>query len=205
MPPLLMKGETIGGVTYPLPQDLTQASDADLEVMRQQLGRTMRGVVGIAARCVCGRPTVVRTAPRLPDGTPFPTTYYLTHPKASAVASRLEHEGLMREMAALLAQDAGLREAYLQAHVSYIADRQEAGRMAGLEDVPEIAGVSAGGMPTRVKCLHALMGHALARPGVNPLGEQALAKAKSLWSPQVCACVIDPQPAEPRQTETRQA
>ena len=46
----------------------TDATEEDLEVLRCQLGRVPRGVVGIAARCVCGRPTVVATAPRLPDG-----------------------------------------------------------------------------------------------------------------------------------------
>jgi len=53
--------------------------------------------------------------------------------------------------------------------------------------VPEIAGISAGGMPTRVKCLHALAGHALAAgPGVNPIGDRAL--ELSSWSPDRCAC-----------------
>jgi hypothetical protein len=58
----------------------------------------------------------------------------------------------------------------LSAHEAYLADRAELG------EVDEIAGISAGGMPTRVKCLHVLIGHSLAKgPGVNPLGDQALA------------------------------
>ena len=53
--------------------------------------------------------------------------------------------------------------------------------------VEEIDGISAGGMPTRVKCLHALAGHALAAgPGVNPIGDRAL--AISTWSPERCVC-----------------
>ena len=56
--------------------------------------------------------------------------------------------------------------------------------------VPEIAGISAGGMPVRVKCLHALVGHALAAgPGVNPVGDLALERAD--WSPTVCECIVD--------------
>ena len=134
----------------------TDATEEDLEVLRSQLGRIPRGVVGIAARCVCGRPTVVATAPRLPDGTPFPTTYYLTHPAAVKGASTLEAEHVMEILNAQLAEDEELRAAYARAHQAYIDARLSLG------DVPEISGVSAGGMPTRVKCLHALVGHSLA-------------------------------------------
>ena len=148
----------------------TDATEEDLEVLRSQLGRIPRGVVGIAARCVCGRPTVVATAPRLPDGTPFPTTYYLTHPAAVKGASTLEAEHVMETLNAQLAEDEELRAAYARAHQAYIDARLSLG------DVPEISGVSAGGMPTRVKCLHALVGHAQAAgPGVHPLGDRARA------------------------------
>jgi hypothetical protein len=153
---------------------------ADLAVVETQLGRVPRGVVRIAARCVCGNPTVVATAPRLPDGTPFPTFYYLTHPAATVAMSHLEATQVMPELAALL-EDDDVAAAYLRAHEAYIADREQFG------DVPEIAGISAGGMPTRVKCLHALAGHALAAgPGVNPIGDAAL--ARSTWSPARCEC-----------------
>jgi len=160
---------------------LTPATDADLEVMREQLGRPMRGVVGIAARCVCGNPTVVSTEPRLPDGTPFPTFYYLTHPGATAAMSALEATHVMRDLSDLLAEDAEVAEAYRRAHESYLADR------AAYGEVEEIAGISAGGMPTRVKCLHAVAAHALAAgPGVNPIGDLAL--ERSTWSPERCTC-----------------
>ena len=76
----------------------------DLEVIAEQLGRPARGVVGVAARCVCGRPQVVRTAPRLEDGTPFPTTFYLTSPGAVKAVGTLEAEGVMRQMTERLAK-----------------------------------------------------------------------------------------------------
>ena len=156
-------------------------SDADLAVLREQLGRPARGVVGIAARCVCGNPTVVATSPRLPDGTPFPTFYYLTHPAATSAMSMLEADHVMRELSDLLAEDEEVREAYRRAHEAYLRDR------ASFGTVEEIDGISAGGMPTRVKCLHALAGHALAAgPGVNPIGDRAL--AMSSWSPERCVC-----------------
>ncbi len=156
-------------------------SDADLAVLREQLGRPARGVVGIAARCVCGNPTVAATLPRLPDGTPFPTFYYLSHPGATAAMSALEADHVMRELSDALADDEDVAAAYTAAHEAYLRDRAHFG------DVPEIEGISAGGMPTRVKCLHALAAHALAAgPGVNPIGDRAL--AMSTWSPERCVC-----------------
>ena len=162
-------------------------SERDVRVVSAQLGRPARDVVGIAARCVCGNPTVVSTAPRLADGTPFPTLYYLCHPAATAAISHLEAEHVMAELQDDLAEDEALRDAYAAAHASYLADRES------ILVVPELAGVSAGGMPVRVKCLHALAGHALAAgPGVNPIGDIALARAS--WSPDVCECA-DPDAA----------
>lgn len=149
---------------------------ADIEAVSAQLNREARGVVGIAARTSAGEPTVVATAPRLPDGSPFPTFYYLSHPEAVAAASRLEAVGVMNEFNDMLAEDEELRAQYQRAHEAYIADRDSVG------EVPELAGISAGGMPTRVKCLHALMGHALAAgPGVNPIGDLALERCG--WTP----------------------
>ena len=152
----------------------------DVRTVSLQLGRPARDVVGISARCVCGAPTVVSTKPRLSDGTPFPTFYYLTHPAATAAVSTLEANSVMPELAELLADDE-IHGAYREAHMSYIADRE------GFDVVEEITGISAGGMPGRVKCLHALVGHSLAAgPGVNPIGDVAL--ERSGWSPNVCQC-----------------
>lgn len=155
-------------------------TEADIAAVSAQLGRPARNVIGIAARCICGAPTVVSTQPRLADGTPFPTLYYLCNPAATAAISVLEANGVMPVLAAELADD-DTAALYLRAHEAYIADRDS------IEVVAELAGISAGGMPTRVKCLHALAGHALAAgPGVNPIGDRALALAS--WSPTVCQC-----------------
>ena len=163
---------------------LTPATERDLEIMELQLGRPMRDVVGIAARCTCGAPTVVSTKPRLADGTPFPTFYYLTHPAATAHISTLEANGFMAVEQAKLSEDDELRTRYESAHRAYIADRDVYGKVA------EIDGISAGGMPTRVKCLHALAGHSLAAgPGVNPIGDAALEACG--WTPTVCECSVD--------------
>ncbi len=166
---------------------LTPATEQDLQVVSIQLGRQARDIVAIAARCSCGKPTVVQTLPRLGDGTPFPTTYYLTHPGATAALSRLEAAGLMAELQDRLAVDQALADAYQAAHQHYLADREKLEATTG--KVAEIEGISAGGMPTRVKCLHALAAHSLAvGPGVNPIGDIALELCS--WSPSKCVCSV---------------
>lgn len=160
---------------------LTNVTPQDIESVSKQLGRPARDIVAIAARCVCGNPVVVQTKPRLEDGTPFPTVYYLTLPAATSAVSTLEATGLMIELQNRLGEDDDLAQSYKIAHQSYLEDR------AKLGDVEEIAGISAGGMPTRVKCLHSLVAHSLAKgPGVNVIGDLALEVCS--WSPNRCVC-----------------
>jgi len=142
-------------------------------------------VTAIAHYCPCGLPDVVQTQPRLPDGTPFPTLYYLTCPRATAAISRLEAAGVMREMQARLAAEPALQAAYGAAHADYLRRRDEAATAAGQQPLP--AGTqSAGGMPGRVKCLHALAAHELAVPGTNPVGAEAVREAGSWWEAGRC-------------------
>jgi hypothetical protein len=165
---------------------MAKTEDADRAVIAAQLGRPPRGIHAIGHRCPCGNPDVVTTQPRLPNGTPFPTTYYLTCPRVSSRIGTLEASGLMREMQDRLGTDAELAAAYRRAHESYLSDRAAVGADAGL-DVPEIEGISAGGMPDRVKCLHVLAAHALAAgPGVNPLGDEVLELLGEWWAPGAC-------------------
>jgi hypothetical protein len=153
----------------------------DVAVVAEQLGRPPRAIRAVAHRCPCGLPDVVETSPRLPDGTPFPTLYYLTCPKAAAAIGRLEASGLMREMTERLTHDAELAGRYRAAHESYVARRE------GIEHVDEIAGISAGGMPNRVKCLHVLVAHSLAcGVGANPLGDEALSRLPEWWAGGPC-------------------
>jgi hypothetical protein len=158
--------------------------ERDVAVVAAQLGRPPRSIHAIAHRCPCGNPDVVATEPRLADGTPFPTTFYLTCPRAASLIGTLEASGLMREMTERLATDDELAKAYRSAHEGYIGAR------AAIGEVPEIAGVSAGGMPDRVKCLHVLAGQALAQGrGVNPLGDEVLDQLGDWWSSGPCVVV----------------
>lgn len=160
---------------------LSDASKSDIESVSKQLGRPARDIVAIAARCVCGNPIVVQTKPRLEDGTPFPTVYYLTLPAATAAISTLEATGLMAELQQRLQEEPELAKQYVLAHQSYLADRNLLG------EVEEIADISAGGMPLRVKCLHALAAHSLAKGvGINPIGDIALERCS--WKQNRCQC-----------------
>jgi len=159
-----------------------KASQADLDAIERQLGRTPRDVHAVAHRCPCGKPDVVETPPRLADGTPFPTFYYATCPRLTGAISTLESSGMMAQMQDRLATDHELAGAYHAAHDDYLAARAALGM-----DVPEVEGVTAGGMPDRVKCLHSLVAHALgAGAGVNPLGDEALAALGDWWLTSSC-------------------
>jgi hypothetical protein len=155
--------------------------DRDIEVVAEQLGRRPRGTRAVAHRCPCGNPDVVETSPRLDDGTPFPTLFYLTCPYATAACSRLESAGVMRDMQERLSTDPTLAQHYQQAHEDYLARRE------AIEHVEEIAKFSAGGMPDRVKCLHVHLGHALAAgPGVNPFGDEVREAVEPWWTSGPC-------------------
>lgn len=158
----------------------TGISDADRAAVAAQLGRPPRAVREVACRCPCGLPAVVQTSPRLEDGTPFPTLYYLTCSRLASRLGGLEAQGRMREMTERLATEPELAAAYRRAHEAYLAERD------AIE--PLGTSVSAGGMPERVKCLHVHAAHALAcGRGVNPIGDEALDEVGPWWAAGPCA------------------
>lgn len=161
---------------------MRQPTADDLTCIGNQLGRRPRDVHAIAYRCPCGNPAVVETPPRLSDGTPFPTFFYATCPRLTGAISTLESSGLMMDMNRRLVVDSVLAGEYAAAHDDYLAARAALGIV-----VDEIEDISAGGMPDRVKCLHSLVAHSLAAgPGINPLGDEALALLPKWWLDQPC-------------------
>lgn len=155
-------------------------SDVDRAAVAEQLGRPPRAIRAVAHRCPSGHPAVIQTSPRLEDGTPFPTLYYLTCPRLTSLTSRLEASGLMKEMTDRLADDEELAAVYLAAHTSYLAERDAIDPLG--------TDVSAGGMPGRVKCLHVHVAHALAvGPGVNPFGDEAVELLRADWPSGACS------------------
>lgn len=164
------------------------ATENDIAIVTRQLGRFPRGMVAVGARCVCGRPLAVVTRAQLPDGTPFPTTCYLTSPEAVKAASHVEADGSMQHYTDLVQHDETIHERYERAHQLYLAFRHElAVRLGDSEE--HIAGTSAGGMPVRVKCLHALLAQTLVMgEGANPIGDIVMERISEDFDPRVCRC-----------------
>lgn len=174
---------------------MSERDPRDVRAVGLQLGRTPRAMTAVAHRCPCGLPDVVETQPRLEDGTPFPTLYYLTCPRLASAIGTLEADGLMKEQTARLAEDPELRARYEAAAEDYVSRRD---RHEVLENVP-----AQGGMPVRVKCLHVLVAHSLAvGEGVNPFGDEALEKLPEWWAKGPCVDPDDPQ-AQPGKRKTR--
>ncbi|RBP98278.1 hypothetical protein CRD60_02855 [Bifidobacterium aemilianum] len=168
----------------------------DQDLVTRQLGRFPRGMLAVGARCACGKPLAVITRPVLPGGIPFPTSCYLTSPEAVKAVSQLEGQGIMRDYANRLAEDPDLAQAYGHAHELYLAFRQELARLTG-DGEEHIAGISAGGMPDRVKCLHALLAQGLVMgPGSNPIADMTLAAIEDQFDAAVCRCSLDYEDTE---------
>lgn len=156
--------------------------DAERELAARMIGRPLRSRSAPAVRCAWGLPAVLRVDPRLADGTPFPTTFWLACPLASSGVGRLEAEGSMVGLNQRLAADAEFAEAYVAAHGRYLEARDRLG-----PPLPQ-ADVSAGGMPGRVKCLHALYGHELATRD-NPVGAWVGDRMEPMSCPHPCVDV----------------
>jgi hypothetical protein len=157
-------------------------SVADEAIVERQIGRPARGQWTVARRCHLGLPMVIENHPRLDDGTPFPTLYWLTCPILSARAARLEASGVMADLTELLGRDAALMQRFEAAVRDYRALRDKRAVLDPDSAVP-------GGGPDRVKCLHAHLGHELAAPP-NPIG--ALTLAATGWPDCRLPCVTQP-------------
>jgi uncharacterized protein len=184
---LCWAGHRSGGAPDPRAQpgwaaSLPEASSAERRLIEQELGRSVRGSVAVAARCRYGLPAVVRTSPRLPDGTPFPTLYWLCCPASNVAVGRLEAAGWNARLSQRVAAEPELAAAQRAAHQQYLAQRDALGRL------PKDPGV--GGLPGRVKCLHALYAHEVAT-GADPVGRMVRQVIEPIDCPGPCVDLIE--------------
>ncbi len=164
----------------------------DRALVERQLGRPPRAFLRVAVRCRYGAPAVTEQEPYDARGEPFPTTYYLTCPHLVAAVARLEAAGGVERWSAALEQDPELAADLERATAEQRALRTElaAGR-TGRDDGSSLAlGIGGSGNPSRLKCLHAHVAYALARPGYR-LGERVLAELDPLWPTDGC-CIRHP-------------
>jgi len=162
---------------------LPEASQVERRLIERELGRAVRGAVAVAARCRYGLPAVIRTSPRLPDGTPFPTLYWLSCPAANVAVGRLEAAGWNARLSQRVAADPELRAAHRAAHERYLAQRDALGRLPGDPGV--------GGLPGRVKCLHTLYAHEVTT-GADPVGRLVRQVIEPIDCPGPCVDLVDP-------------
>lgn len=138
----------------------------DAAVVAVQIGRSPRARSEVVARCHLGLPVVIKVPPRLDDGTPFPTLYWLTCPLATTRIGRLEGAGGVRRMEAKAESDPAFAGALETAHESY---REERETLVTDDGGPQATG-GVGGSRQGVKCLHAHYAHT-AGGGSNPVGD----------------------------------
>ena len=162
----------------------------DQEIVAAQLGREPRAFRRVVVRCPWGRPAVTEQDPYGPEGEPFPTTYYLTCRHLVAAVSRIEAAGGVERWGARVAEDEALRADLERATAEQVAIRR---RLAGTRRGEDggaslVTGIGGSRHPTALKCLHAHVAFALARPGYR-LGEGILAEVPRLW-PEACCTTI---------------
>jgi uncharacterized protein len=163
--------------------------DDDRALVEQQLGRPPRAFLRVARRCPYDRPAVTEQAPYDSAGEPFPTTYYLTCPYLVAAVARLEAAGGVERWSESAARDPELRESLERAGDEQRALRRDlAAGEAGTDGGASLElGIGGSRNPAQLKCLHAHVAYALARPGYA-LGERILAEVEPQWPADQCCC-----------------
>lgn len=164
--------------SYRSAREAPAADDAELAVISAQLGRPARGAPAVVHRCGFGLPTVVRVDPFLEDGTPFPTTFWLSCPMLRSRVGTLEADHAMVGLNQRLEEDDAFATSYADTHGRYVAFRDELG--GALDGNP-----SAGGMPGHVKCLHVHAAHHLATAD-NVVGAWTVDAATPAECPRPC-------------------
>lgn len=161
----------------------------DRAVVESQLGRAPRAFRRVVVRCPFGLPAVTEQEPYDPDGEPFPTTYYLTCPHLVAAVSRIEASGGVERWSSLVARDPELAVSLQHATEEQVSLRRDlAGSRQGLDGGTSLeTGIGGSRNPARLKCLHAHVAYALARPGYV-LGAAMVGEIAQLWPDEECCC-----------------
>jgi len=160
------------------------ADGSTVAIISEQLGRPARGRPAVVHRCAYGLPSVVRVDPRLEDGTPFPTTFWLSCPLARSAVGRLEADHEMVRLNQRLDAEPALRAEYEGTAMRYVGFRDR----LGAPEEPLAGAPTAGGMPRRVKCLHVHVAHHLAT-GDNPIGSAAADLMLPMQCPAPCVAL----------------
>ena len=160
---------------------------SDRDLVARQLGREPRAFHRVAVRCPFGAPAVTEQQPYTVDGDPFPTTYYLTCPHLVAAVSRLEAAGGVERWSAAAREEPELAASLAAADDEQRRIRRELASGSERSDGGASLDFGVGGSRRSgsLKCLHAHVAFALARPGYE-LGERIAAELEPLWPDRCC-------------------
>ena len=159
----------------------------DRAIVARQLGRQPRAFQRVVVRCPFGAPAVTEQAPYDPDGEPFPTTYYLTCRHLVAAVARIEAAGGVERWSAVVEGDAELAASLERATDEQRELRRAlAGDVSGNDGGASLdLGIGGSRSPEHLKCLHAHVAKALARPGYE-LGQRIFAEVVEPWPGDRC-------------------
>jgi hypothetical protein len=159
----------------------------DRAIVERQLGRPPRAYRRVVVRCPYGLPAVTEQDPYDGSGEPFPTTYYLTCRRLVAAVSRLEAEGGVERWTQAAEEDPSLAASLLRASEEQREIRRSlAGERRGSDGGASLElGIGGSGRDGSLKCLHAHVAFALARPGYE-LGQAMLDEVKPHWPSDGC-------------------
>ena len=160
----------------------------DRSAVARQLGRRPRAFRRVAVRCPFGLPAVTEQDAYDVRGEPFPTSYYLTCPHLVAAVSRLEAAGGVERWSGAVQRDPDLEDSLRRATEEQRAVRRElaAGRTGEDGGASLDLGIAGASRPERLKCLHAHVAFALARPGYE-LGDRIVQELEPLWPVECCS------------------
>jgi len=159
----------------------------DRAIVARQLGRSPRAFRRVVARCAFGLPAVTEQSPYDSEGEPFPTTYYVTCPHLVAAIARLEAAGAVERWSRTAGEEPELVESLERATDEQRRLRRDlAGSQRGSDDGASLGlGIGGSRSPEHLKCLHAHVAYALARPGYE-LGERILDEVDEPWPAARC-------------------
>jgi uncharacterized protein len=168
--------------------------EQDRELVARQLGRQPRAFARVVVRCPFGLPAVTEQSPYDDSGAPFPTTYYVTCRHLVAAISRLEAAGGVERWSERAQEEPELAESLVRATEEQRRVRTKLAHGRTGSDRGESLQLGIGGSrnPEQLKCLHAHVAFAMARPGYE-LGERIAAEIAPLW-PERC-CMEGPDPS----------
>jgi uncharacterized protein len=159
----------------------------DRTIVARQLGRSPRAFRRVAARCPFGLPAVTEQSPYEPSGEPFPTTYYVTCPHLVAAVARVEAAGGVERWSRAAHEEGELADSLRRATEEQRRVRRElAGSERGADEGASLEyGIGGSRNPEQLKCLHAHVAYALARPGYT-LGHRIFEDVPEPWPRDRC-------------------